>query len=81
MASGSEPAAVYLGTATAAVLQDYFSVLIVLEIIMLMLQCKLTKVPNLANRNFDFFPCALVRESNDIGPNFTLGLCDINFSF
>ena len=80
MASGSAPAAVNLCAATAAVPQDYFSVLIVLEILMLMLQCKLTKAPNLANRNFNFSR-ALVGENNDIGPNFTLGLCDINFSF
>ena len=56
MASGSVPAAVHLCAATAAVPQDYFSVQIVLEIIMLMLQCKLMKAPNLANHNFDFFP-------------------------
>ena len=43
MASGSVPAAVNLCAATAAVPQDYFSVPIVLEIIMLMLQCKLTQ--------------------------------------
>ena len=55
MASGSVPAAVNLCAATAAVPQDYFSVTIVLEIIMLMLQCELTKVPNLVNCNFDFF--------------------------
>ena len=59
MASGSVPAAVNLCAATAAVPQDYFSVLIVLEIIMLMLQCKLMKAPNLANCNYDFSLCLI----------------------